>query len=128
MPDTEMGWEGTVTVGQAAQYVRDLTVDLTATEVDDTARDCQGWESARAGLRKLAVNFDMLVVQGDSVHSSLKTAFANGTKLASVNVKDKYNNAITADMYCTRFTRNEPLDGVVTVSVTLRNNRKPTIT
>lgn len=122
-----LGYEGTLNIGGIAHHVRDVNVELSATEIDDTTRNSGGWQSRRAGLRQWGVTFDMIVSKGDSIFKNLLNAFKNHTFL-SATVSDKEGNSIAGQVSVTGFNRSEPLDGVVTVAVTLVGNGKPTIT
>jgi len=121
---SELGHDGTLTIGQVVQYVKDLNLNMDATEVDDTTRANAGWRSRRTGLRQWSADFSMVVKQGDTMFGTLQAAFANKTSV-TVNVKDKFGNEVEGLCSVSRFNRSEPLDDVVTVDVNLVGNGKP---
>jgi len=122
-----LGSSGTITIGSAAQYVKDVNVEMSASEIDDTTRANQGWKSKRAGLREWSVSFDMIIHIGDAIYTTLLTAFSNGTVINGVIVADTAGHSITGAVFVTNFSKAEPLDDVVSVSVTLVGNGKPTL-
>lgn len=120
------GSNGVLTVGSVVQYVRDVQIAMSASEGDDTSRANQGWESVQPGLRKWRVDFDMVVNVGDTIYTSLLTSFVNGSGITAT-AKDALNNSIGGSCCVVKFDRTEPLDGVVTCSVTLAGRGKPTV-
>lgn len=125
MATTEFGHEGTLTIGQVAQQIRDLTLDLSASEVDKTTRANAGWRARGTGLKQWGASFEMVVVQGDTIYDTLSAAFAASTEI-TVTIKDKFNHTCAGKVSVSTFTRNEPLDNVVTVNVSLIGSDKPT--
>lgn len=119
------GYDGVLTVGSTVQYVRDVNIEMSATEGDDTSRANQGWKSVKAGLRGWKVDFDMVVKTGDTIYTSLLAAFVNGSEVTA-SVKDALNYTIAGTCAVVGFSKGEPLDGVVTVSVSLAGRGKPT--
>jgi len=121
-----LGHEGTLTIGSEVTRIRDLTLSLTASEVDITTRADDGWRARRAGLREWGAEFELLAVSGDIVWDSLENAFTEGSNLTAT-IADYLGHSVSGTVYVTSFTRNEPLDGAVTANVTLVGAAKPTI-
>lgn len=121
-----LGHEGTLTIGSEVSYVRDLTLSLTASEVDITTRSTNGWRARRAGLREWGAEFELLAVSGDTVWDALETSFENGTS-STATIADNLGHSVAGTVYVTSFTRNEPMDGAVTANVTLVGANEPTI-
>lgn len=125
--ESKLGYLGTLVIsGYTAQHIKDVSVETSAAEVDDTTRYCNGWKSTRAGLREWSVSFQLLRVNSDSVYSLLKTAFKAGSIISTVTVTDAWGDSISGPVSVTGFKRNEPLGDVVTVDVTLKGRGEPT--
>lgn len=123
---SEMGYEGVLTLASgAAQHVKDVNIDLSGSEVDDTTRAHEGWKSRRTGLKQWGVSFQMVKKEGDSVFNSLRTAFQNGTAI-NCSTTDEFGDTISGNVYVQQMSQSEPLDGVVVVDVILLGNGKPT--
>ena len=123
---SEMGYDGTLLVGSLeAKHIKDVTVDMNASEADDTTRNHDGWESTATGLKRWMVSFNMVKKDGDTVYAALKSAFKLNTEI-TVSVTDEQGDTIVGTCKVSKFTRSEPLRDVVTVDVTLVGRGKPT--
>jgi len=123
---SEMGYNGTLTVGAEVQYCKDVDIDMDAEQVDDTTRNNDGWKSTAAGLRNWVVTFSMVKHGGDTLYDTMKSAFDTGSILSGVSVVDDQGDAVSGSCKIHRFSRREPLNGVVTVDVTLSGQGRPT--
>lgn len=103
---------------------RDVTLNLTAGEADISDRGNSGWEATVSTLRTAGVDFDMTWDTTDARFAAIRVAF-----LASVGLEfaildgdkgDSASQGPIATFAVTGFTRNEPLKGVFTVSVSLK--------
>jgi hypothetical protein len=104
--------------------VRDVTLTLEAGEADVTTRANAGWRATAPTLRECTAEFEMLWQPGDAGFEAVKTAFLSaGTSRLAV-----LTGASTAsgtegplgDFSITNFSRSEPLEEGVTVSVTAK--------
>lgn len=116
--------------GNLIQTVRDVDMKLSASEVDKTSRKSGGWRGKRSGLREWGVSFDMIRDSADSAWIALRTAFLTGQPIG-LSVLDGAYNAAGAEglhgaCFVTEFTNGEPLDDVMTSSVTIVGDGAPT--
>jgi len=110
--------------------VKDVTLNLEAGEADVTTRANQGWRATAPTLRECTAEFEMLWKPGDAAFEAIKTAFlTSGTIRLAVLTGEKSADDVTAvtgsegplaDFSITNFSRNEPLEEGVTVSVTAK--------
>jgi len=104
--------------------VKDVTLNLEAGEADVTTRGNQGWRATAPTLRECTVEFEMLWNPGDTGFEAIKTVFlSNGSIRLAVLTGDKDASGTEGplgDFSITNFSRNEPLEEGVTVSVTAK--------
>lgn len=91
-------------------------------EVERTTRANSGWKGKRAGLGEWGVTFQLKHDTADTNQSLLRTCLVNNTSLG-VSVLDGSISSGGAGfkgaVWVQQFQRNEPLDGITTVDVTL---------
>jgi len=104
--------------------VKDVTLSLEAGEADVTTRANQGWRATAPTLRECTAEFEMLWKPGDAGFDAVKTAFLSaGTIRLAVLTGDRTASGTEGplgDFSITNFSRNEPLEEGVTVSVTAK--------
>ncbi len=104
--------------------VKDVTLNLEAGEADVTTRANQGWRATAPTLRECTAEFEMLWKPGDAGFDAVKTAFLSaGTIRLAVLTGDRSTTGTEGplgDFSITNFSRNEPLEEGVTVSVTAK--------
>jgi len=104
--------------------VKDVTLNLEAGEADVTTRANQGWRATAPTLRECTAEFEMLWKPGDTGFDAVKTAFLSaGTIRLAVLTGDRSasgSEGPLGDFSITNFSRNEPLEEGVTVSVTAK--------
>jgi hypothetical protein len=104
--------------------VKDVTLNLEAGEADVTTRANQGWRATAPTLRECTAEFEMLWKPGDAGFDAVKTAFLSaGTIRLAVLTGDRTASGTEGplgDFSITNFSRNEPLEEGVTVSVTAK--------
>ena len=110
--------------------VKDVTLNLEAGEADVTTRANQGWRATAPTLRECTAEFEMLWKPGDAGFDAIKTAFLTSATLRlAVLTGAKSPDDIApvtgtegplGDFAITNFSRNEPLEEGVTVSVTAK--------
>ena len=102
--------------------VKAVTLYLETGEADITTRAAKGWRATAATLKDASIEFEMLWDTKDEGFKAIKEAYFTGKPIA-LFVSDGEGSGLDADMVITGFSRNEPLEEALTVSVTA----KPTI-
>lgn len=103
----------------------DVTLNLERTTADASTRAGQGYRSNIPTLADGTVEFEMLWVQGtgDANFTALKDAFFNKTTIAMAvmdgDINTNGSQGLVAFFYVSNFSRTEPLEDVVTASVSL---------
>jgi hypothetical protein len=110
--------------------VKDVTLSLEAGEADVTTRANQGWRATAPTLRECTAEFEMLWKPGDTGFDAIKTAYltAGSIRLAVLTGAKSPDGIATAagsegplaDFSITNFSRSEPLEEGVMVSVTAK--------
>ena len=102
--------------------VKDVTLTLETGEADITTRAAEGWRTYAATLKEGSVEFEMVWDTEDTGFKAIKEAYFNNTPIA-LFVSDGAESGLDADFVVTTFSRSEPLEEALTVSVTC----KPTL-
>ena len=103
---------------------RDVTLNLEAGEADASRRGGGGWRETLAALKDASIEFDLLYHKADAEFTALKDAFFSRTPLDILALDG--DSATTGSQglrliaQVTGFSRNEPLEEALTVSVTLK--------
>ena len=104
--------------------VKDVTLNLEAGEADVTTRANQGWRATAPTLRECTAEFEMLWKPGDAGFDAIKTAFLTSSTIRLAVLTGTSDASGTegplADFSITNFSRSEPLEEGVTVSVTAK--------
>jgi len=115
---------GELTALAEMSNVKDVTLNLEAGEADVTTRGNQGWRATAPTLRECTVEFEMLWKPGDAGFEAIKTAFLSSGQLRLAVLTGASDASGTegplGDFSITNFSRNEPLEEGVTVSVTAK--------
>lgn len=110
--------------------VKDVTLSLETGEADITTRAAEGWRTYAATLKEGSVEFEMVWDTEDAGFVAIKDAYFSNDPLA-LFVSDGAGSGLDADFVVTTFSRSEPLEEALTVSVTCKPtlvNRAPTWT
>jgi len=103
---------------------KDVTLNLEAGEADVTTRANNGWRATVATLREGSVEWEMVWNTSDAGFTAIKNAYFNGTAIGLAVLDGDITNAasqgLEADFSITNFSRSEPLDEAITVSVTAK--------
>ena len=104
--------------------VTDVTLTLETAEADVTTRGNDGWRATTPTLKDASVEFEQVWNPGDAGFEAIKDAFINVTTIG-IEVLDGLrttagSQGLRADMRVTTFTRTEPLEEAMKVSVTLK--------
>jgi len=104
--------------------VKDLTLNLETGEADVTTRGNAGWRATVATLKDASIEFEMVWDTEDDDFTAFRNAFLGNTavEMAVLDglVATTGSQGLRATCMVTSFTRNEPLEEAITVSVTLK--------
>lgn len=104
--------------------VRDVTLNLETGEADVTTRGNAGWRATVGTLKDASIEFEMVWDTEDENFSALLSAFMSGTNV-DLLVMDGDRGAegsqgLKATCRIISFSRSEPLEEAITVSVTAK--------
>lgn len=100
--------------------VKDVTLNLEKGEADVTTRGNQGWRATVGTLKDGSVEFEMVWDSSDSGFAAIKNAYFANTAIALLILDAEDGEGLDADFSVTNFSRNEPLEEAITVSVTVK--------
>ena len=104
--------------------VKDLTLSLEAGEADVTTRGNGGWRATIATLKDGSLEFEMVWDTADDDFTAIRTAFLTNGSVEFAVLDGAYNTAgsqgLRAAMAITNFSRSEPLEEAIKVSVTAK--------
>jgi hypothetical protein len=103
---------------------KDVTLNLEKGEADVTTRATNGWRATVGTLKDGSVEFEMVWDTQDAGFTAIKDAFFNGTPIDMAvmdgDITASGSQGLRAEFSVISFTRNEPLEEAITVSVTLK--------
>ena len=104
---------------------KDVSLSMEAGEADTTTRANSGWRGTAATLREGSAEFDMVWKTGDTTGLDvIQAAFLASTTISAAVLTGALATADSdgpyGDWSVTNFSRSEPLEDVITVSVTLK--------
>jgi predicted secreted protein len=100
--------------------VKDVTLNLEAGEADVTTRGNAGWRAVIATLKEGSVEFEMVWDSDNAGFAALKNAYFNNVAIALAVLDCENGEGLEADFSITNFSRSEPLEEAITVSVTAK--------
>lgn len=100
--------------------VRDVTLNLEIGEEDATTREAEGWEVTELILFSASLEFEILWKTTDANFTTLRQAFFNKAAVALAALDGAGGQGLDADFKIAKFTRSEPIKGIVTASVTAK--------
>jgi hypothetical protein len=104
--------------------VKNVTLDLKSGEADVTTRSNNGWKATLATLKEATIDFEMVWDTTDAGFTAIKNAWLAKTilGLAAMDgpVATTGSQGLWADCQVSGFTRDEPLDGPITVKVSAK--------
>ena len=100
--------------------VKDVTLSLETGEADITTRANAGWRATVGTLKAASVEFEMVWDTADAGFTAIKDAFFNNAVLGLQVLDGAAGSGLEADFSITNFSRNEPLEEALTVSVTAK--------
>jgi len=111
-------------VWNEVKNVKDVTLNLEAGEADVTTRGNGGWRANIATLKDASLEFEMVWDTADDDFTAIRTAFlANAAIEFAVldgPVATSGSQGLRASMAITNFSRAEPLEEAIKVSVTAK--------
>jgi len=103
---------------------KDVTLNLETGEADITTRANNGWRATAATLKDGSIEFEMLWDPNDAGFTAIQTAWANAAEIAMAAmdgaIATSGSQGLASNFTVTNFSRNEPLEEAVTVSVTIK--------
>jgi hypothetical protein len=109
---------------QEMKNVKDLTLNVEAGEADASTRGNGGWRAILATLKDGSIEFEMVWDTADAGFTAIKDAFFNNTQIEFAALDSPSNapgsQGLRASMAITNFSRNQPLEEAITVSVTAK--------
>lgn len=103
---------------------KDVTLNLETGEADVTTRANQGWRATVATLKDGSVEWEMVWDTEDAGFTAVQTAYFTNTALALAvmdgDITTPGNQGLQADFSITNFSRSEPLEEAISVSVTAK--------
>ena len=88
-------------------------------EADVTTRGNNSWRATVGRLKDGSVEFELVWESGDAGFVAIKNAYF-GNEAIALFIDDGSGSGFGADFSITNFTRNEPLEEAITVSVTAK--------
>jgi hypothetical protein len=123
----KLGLEGKLYYGDAGamasnelKNAKDVTLNLESSEADITTRGNNGWRATVSALKDASVEFELVWDTGDAGFTAIKNAYLNGTAIALAILDGVDGEGLDADFSITSFSRGEPLEEAMTVSVTAK--------
>lgn len=103
---------------------KDVTLNLQTGEADVTTRANAGWRATIATLKEGSIEFEMIWDTADAGFVALKNAFfANaliGLAVMDGPIAQAGSQGLEADVAITNFSRKEPLEEAIAVSITAK--------
>ena len=101
---------------------RNVTLNMDAGEANVTTRGNDGWKATLAGLREATLEFELVWEPDDPGFEAVKDAFLAGATigLAALDKAGAEGEGPVADWSITNFSRAEPLEEAIIVSVTAK--------
>ena len=104
--------------------VKDVTLNMEATEISVANRSASGWSESLMGLRNASVAFQIDYDNAAAGYVAIRDAYLNSTDLEMAimdgAVATSGSEGLRATMAVLSFTRNEGLEDIVTVDITVR--------
>jgi len=136
---SKVGYEGVVYYNTGTEVspvwveidtVRDVTLNLTRNEIDDTSRTTNGWRSRLGGLSEWGADFEMIYNTANVSWQKVRESYFDNTVIevlildGDITVDDK--EGLRGNVFVTEMSREEPLEDVMSNSTTMVGNGEPT--
>lgn len=103
---------------EEAGNTANVTMNLSADQIDVTTRDAKGWRTFIQGLKNGTVDITIYYDTEDETYTDFNAAFLQGTAV-SLFFSDGAGNGLDGDFVVTGYTQNEPLDDKVSIDITV---------
>jgi hypothetical protein len=119
-------WDGTGAAPTSTEMpnVKDVTVNCETGEADITTRANNGWRATAATLKNGSVEFEMIWDPGDAGFRKMQAAWSNSAEIGLAfmdgAIAGPGSSGLASNFTVTNFSRKEPLEEAVTVSVTVK--------
>ena len=104
--------------------VKDLTLNNEKGEADVTTRKNNGWRATVGTLKDGSIEFEMVWDTEDENFTAIQEAYFGNTSIEFAvmdgDIEEAGSQGLRATMSVMNFTRNEPLEEAITVSVTAK--------
>ena len=104
--------------------VKDLTLNLEKGEADVTTRANAGWKATAATLKEGSIEFEMVWDTADAGFTAIKDAWFNNATIEMAvldgPIAQAGSQGLRASFAVINFSRKEPLEEAITVSVTIK--------
>lgn len=124
---TRAAWPATESAPNLSEItnVRDVTVNMTKAEADATTRGSGGWKQTVATLKDASVDFEMVWDTADTHFTAIQESFTSQNTSIALAILDGVSTVedtqgLWADFMVTGFEKQEPLEGVQMVKVTVK--------
>jgi TP901-1 family phage major tail protein len=108
----------------AMTNTKDVTLTMEAGEADITTRGNSGWRATAPTLRSCSAEFQQIWKPGDAGFEAIKTAFLTNSTIELAILDGPHGESGSqgpkGQFSITNFSRNEPLEEAITVSVTAK--------
>jgi len=123
----KLGLEGKLYYGDAGntaatelKNAKDVTLNLESSEADVTTRANNGWRATVAALKDASIEWEMIWDTANAGFVAIKNAYFSGSAIALAILDGEDGEGLDADFAITSFSRSEPIEEAMTVSVTAK--------
>lgn len=127
MASGNAGFRSVLKIGSDTIFeFRNTSFNCTRGEIEDTARDTDGWKSFVAGLGEWEISGELVVkYPASTAAETILAAFLAGTNVEDVQMTDASGYGWIGDVAITNCSEEHPFEDVVTRSVTMKGRGAP---
>jgi hypothetical protein len=111
--------EAGATATELVENVKDITLNLEQGEAESTTRKSNGWKTYIPTIKEASVEFQINYDTEDEDFGAFSSAFLTNAPIA-LFITDGGGMGLDADFHITSFSLEQPLEDVVTVSITAK--------
>ena len=120
-----VGWLATLEFGgTVAAYLKDVTPDFNADEIDVTTRSSAGWREWLQGMKDWTVEAGALWVPSNATIRAIRDAYMDRSEVA-VKVRDENDWGFNGTIIITHLGLPQPLEDGLTMDITMRGTGTP---
>jgi len=109
---------------------RDVAANCEAAEADMTTRANAGWRAIKTSLRDATIEFEMMWDEDDAGMEAIRDAYIGGNEIAlavmDADITTAGSEGLAGNFVITAFSRSEPLEEGITLSVTAKPSSNTT--